>query len=107
MYRFARISIWATRNDEYPGKRSGTAIEKCQHFVERGLPKVAIKDRGSDDSRQREKYKLGGNDDFGVKPFQRSVEISNLKDTCDDKYLQWAISTKSTRGVTGLTARMG
>lgn len=105
--RFARISIWATRDDEYSCKRSGTAIEKCQHLVERGLPKVAIKDRRSDNGRQREKYKLSRNDDFGVKTFQRSIEISNLKDTCEDEHLQWAVSVKSTPRLIALTDMMG
>ena len=94
-------------NNEYSCKCSRTAIEERQHFVERGSPEVAIKDRRSDDSRQCEKYKLGWDDNFRIKTFQRSVQISNLKDTCDDKYLQRMISAKSTRRVTGLTARMG
>lgn len=87
MHRRLACFIWATSNNEYSCKRSCAAVEECQHFVERGPPEVAIKDRRSDDSRQRKEYKLGWNNDFGIKTFQRPVQISNLKDTCDDKYL--------------------
>lgn len=107
MHRFACISIWAACNDEYSCKRSRTAVQECQHFVERGSPEVSIKDRRPDDSRQREKYKLSWDDDFGVKTFQCSVQISDLEDTCNDKHLHGAISAESTHEGTVLTARIG